>query len=189
MIISLHTCSTFPIVSACVYVCSVSWTDCGAPYGKILMIAVLDKSMYDAARQQCHNDHADLATVHSALEVKCANTALSKVRTCPVPRNGQPACQRTRVSGTGLCNCGAWVGLTGSSFSNRQFHNWTWYTPSSNTTTGSIVWRSGYPNHDSSKYRVNYNPSKGGFGNVPDYTRPYLCQQYYPPGEVHNIIV
>ena len=166
--------------------CSVSWTDCGAPQGKILMTAVLQETRYAKAREQCQNLNGDLATVQSTLERNCASATLYSVRTCSCcDSRGFYEC--TRVSGNGSCGCDTWVDLTGTNFSNGQFQSWTWYTPFSNTASSSIAWLSGYPRQTSDWYLVFYFPELGGFGNYPDFPRPYLCQQYYPPGELKTL--
>ena len=170
----------------CARVCSVSWTDCGAPHGKIMMTAFLEETRYAKAREQCQNLNGDLATVQSTLERNCANAALNKVRTCTCC-NSRVFYQCARVSGTELCSCSAWVGLTGTNFSNGKFQSWTWYTPSSNTRSGSIAWINGFPLKFSDWYRGFYRPELGGFGNAFDFSHPYLCQQYYPPGELTTL--
>eukprot|EP00117_Sycon_ciliatum_P020315 scpid79071/ scgid18133/ len=159
---------------------TVSWTDCGAPHGKIKMTAFLEEQRHAEARKHCQNLNGDLATVQSTLERNCANAALNNVRTCTCC-NSRGYYQCARVSGTGSCGCAAWVGLTGTNFSNGKFKSWTWYTPSSNTRSSSIAWIRSFPRQKRARYRVFYHPELGGFFNVHDSPRPYLCQQYYPP--------
>ena len=150
------------------------------------MTAFLEFKRSDVARQKCQNLNGDLATVQSTLERNCANAALNKVRTCTCCNSwGSYTC--APVSGTGWCWCSTWVGLAGTNFSNGRFQSWTWYTPSSDTTSSSIAWKSLYPQQYYASYRVLYHPENGEFLNVPDYTYPYLCQQYYPPGKLKTL--
>eukprot|EP00117_Sycon_ciliatum_P035361 scpid61604/ scgid26827/ len=167
---------------------TVSWTDCGAPHGKIKMTAFLEEQRHAEARKHCQNLNGDLATVQSTLERNCANAALNNVRTCTCC-NSRGYYQCARVSGTGSCGCAAWVGLTGTNFSNGKFKSWTWYTPSSNTRSSSIAWIRSFPRQKRARYRVFYHPELGGFFNVHDSPRPYLCQQYYPPAPLNISLI
>ncbi|XP_065194572.1 uncharacterized protein LOC135825868 [Sycon ciliatum] len=164
----------------------VTWTNCRAPYGKIMMTAFLDNQMYDQARLNCQSLNGDLATVQSTMERECADVALNRVRECN-QCNAVGACQCTRLYGSGDCNCGAWVGLTGSNFSNGNFQSWTWFTPPFNATSNILPWRRGNPVQKRDSFRVTYHPPRGGLANHADQARPYLCQRYYPPAPIRLI--